>query len=253
MNDALGDLVLNIATYHDNPIKWHFYCVQQIFVLWSKWFHIGLRSVAFFSLIRIEGFSFGRLCGTDSINCVCASHHLCPGWIARPAIEVVSDWSILSSQAFQKANDQETTCLLALVGPRTPHMLPKLGWMTGVIKGGWAGERGEAEWADRHACLWTWVFGWKVKFMFFHSFAWGKCVSDYTWAFLRWVPPWEQVRLSNVLLQVYYSCLTQIQAAGVYLYVNRLTFSMCCGVDDGVLHFPPWKNNLALRLECACM
>lgn len=91
---------------------------------------------------------------------MCVSQHLGPRWIARPAIEVVFCWAVLSSQAFRKASDQETTVLALACTPGTLHPTRaplNWPWVAGVIKGGWGGgEAGVGGWGC--VCLWKETF-----------------------------------------------------------------------------------------------
>lgn len=75
---------------------------------------------------------------------MCVSQHLRPRWIAQPAIEVVSAEPFCQVKHSKKPMTRKPQCSLALMRPCTPHVLPKLARMAGVIRGdgGWKLELG---------------------------------------------------------------------------------------------------------------
>lgn len=115
-----------------------FLCRSHLTVKWEVW-----------SLHRVE-----LKVSRGSINHVCVSAPR-PRRIARPAIEVVSAEPFCQVKHSKKPMTRKPQRSPALTGPCTPHVLPKLAWMAGVIRAD-GGETGVSGWSC--VCLWKETF-----------------------------------------------------------------------------------------------
>lgn len=105
---------------------------------------------------------------------MCASQHLSPRWIARPATEVVSVKPFCQVKHSKKPVTRKPQGSLALQGTLHPTRAPQFGLGGWLV---WLGEMGEKAKAvfvyERRRFV-------KIKVKVFHCFVWGKCASDYT-------------------------------------------------------------------------